>query len=264
MSNFQPKILRFDSLPSTNTEAARQAQQGAAEGLCIVAREQTAGRGRLQRQWISPAGAGLYFSIVLRPRVDTARWSLLPLMAAVAVHDALVESCALKTDIKWPNDILFGEKKLCGILAETVETESGRAVVAGIGINLTAAAFPPDVHEVATSVATATSSEPDADVVLASLVRALEQRYETFQSAGGPAAIVREWVNRSTYATGRKVRVANGTESFEGVTRGLEPDGALRVETDAGEIRIVRAGDVTSVRPRPIISSESTCLSASE
>ncbi len=100
-------ILRFDSLPSTNTEAARQAALGVPEGLCIVACEQTAGRGRMERVWVSPAGAGLYFSIVLRPRIELRSWSLVPLMAALVVHDALAEVCALQTDIKWPNDILF-------------------------------------------------------------------------------------------------------------------------------------------------------------
>src|SRR6266851_2526497 len=154
METLEPKILRFDSLPSTNTEAARQAMQGAKEGLCIVAREQTAGRGRLQRQWVSPAGAGLYFSIVLRPRIDASLWSLIPLMAALAVHDALMQACKVETDIKWPNDILFAEKKLCGILAETIDTDGGRAAIVGIGINLTAEAFPAALREVAISVDT--------------------------------------------------------------------------------------------------------------
>src|SRR5882762_964315 len=106
MNSLQPRIVRFASVPSTNSEAARQALAGAAEGLVIVAGEQTAGRGRLDRKWISPAGAGLYFSIVLRPAAETPPWSLLPLMAAIAVHDALLDSCKLETDIKWPNDIL--------------------------------------------------------------------------------------------------------------------------------------------------------------
>jgi BirA family biotin operon repressor/biotin-[acetyl-CoA-carboxylase] ligase len=249
MNSFQPKILRFDSLPSTNTEAARQAQEGAAEGLCVVAREQTAGRGRLQRRWLSPAGAGLYFSIVLRPRVDASLWSLMPLLAALAVHDALVESCAVETDIKWPNDILFGERKLCGILAETVDTESGRAVVTGIGINLSVAALPPELQEVATSVEVITGIAPDAEAVLQALLRVLARRYETFQTDAGSGEIICEWSARSSYSYGKRVRVGNGTETCEGVTRGLEPDGALRVETDLGEIKVVRAGDVTTVRP---------------
>src|SRR4051812_43779731 len=102
---FRPIILRFDSLASTNTEAARQAASGAQEGLCVVAREQTAGRGRQERVWISPPGAGLYCSILLRPPLNRGAWPLLTLMTAISVHDALQEACGVATDIKWPNDI---------------------------------------------------------------------------------------------------------------------------------------------------------------
>src|SRR5207237_4069772 len=93
-----PTILRFESLPSTNTEAARQAVLGVPEGLCVIAREQTAGRGRQQRAWVSPKDAGLYFSIVLRPRLDARAWPLVTLAAALAASDALREACALETD----------------------------------------------------------------------------------------------------------------------------------------------------------------------
>ena len=246
MPAFLPKIICYDSLPSTNTEAARQAQQGAPEGVTIVAAEQTAGRGRLERRWVSPAGAGLYVSIILRPGPSTI-WTLIPLLAAVSVHDALLESCALKTDIKWPNDILAGERKLCGILAETLETSAGRAVILGIG-NVTTNSFPPELHDVATSIAEVTGKPPAAEVLLNSLLSCLAAGYAQLQENDSPEKIVDEWMLRSTYAKGKRVSVATGDETFTGTTRGLESDGALRVETDRGEIRIVRAGDVTSVR----------------
>src|SRR5215216_1084464 len=100
---FTPTILRFDSLPSTNTEAARQASMGAREGLCVVAREQTRGRGRHARLWVSPADAGLYFSMVLRPvGLPQPSWPLLTLMAGLAVRDALFEAFGVDADIKWP------------------------------------------------------------------------------------------------------------------------------------------------------------------
>jgi BirA family biotin operon repressor/biotin-[acetyl-CoA-carboxylase] ligase len=245
----RPVILRYDSLPSTNTEAQRQARQGAPEGLCVVAREQTRGRGRQERVWVSPAGAGLYFSIVLRPaRLEVRAWPLLTMMAALAVRDALREVCGLEADIKWPNDILAAERKLCGILAETVETETGRAVVLGIGINLNDAAFPPELKEVATSLAARTGKAPDPEVLMRALVGALDGRYRTLQSEGGAAETVKEWSLHSSYAHDRRVRVTLAGETFDGRTRGLEPDGALRVETERGEIKIIRAGDVTSLR----------------
>ncbi len=240
--------LRYDSLTSTNTEAARQAMRGAAEGLCVVALEQTAGRGRQQRVWVSPKGAGLYFSIVLRPRLEMRAWPLITLMSALAVADALVDACRLETDIKWPNDILAGGRKVCGILAETVETDAGRAVILGIGINLKPSALPEELRDVATSVEEATESAIDVEELLRSLVLSISRRYDALHQAAGADELLKEWTKRSSYAEGMRVRVALEDETLEGVTRGLASDGALRVETDAGKIRLVRAGDVTAVR----------------
>lgn len=245
---FRPVILRFDSLDSTNTEAARQALGGAQEGLCIVAREQTAGRGRQERVWISPANAGLYCSIVLRPRLELSAWPLLTLMCAVAVHDALQKVCGIATDIKWPNDITAREAKLCGILAETVETAHGRACVVGIGINLRKTALPESLRATATSIEALTGSPVDAETILQALLGAIAFRYEMLSGAEGASLTLAAWTARSSYAEGRRVRVSLAGEILEGTTRGLEPDGALRVETGTGQIRIIRAGDVTILR----------------
>jgi BirA family biotin operon repressor/biotin-[acetyl-CoA-carboxylase] ligase len=248
MTTFTAQILRFDSVPSTNGEAARRAVEGAPEGLCIVAREQTAGRGRLDRHWVSPRDAGLYCSIVLRPQLDHSVWPLLTLMAGVAVHHALLDSCALVTDIKWPNDILANGRKLCGILAETVETPLGRAVVVGIGINLTNKSFPSELDQVATSIESATSETPDMESVLHALIQAFARQYEVLRQQGGPENIIAEWSTHSSFVTGKQIQIIDSNETFAGITRGLERDGALRVETSTGEIKIVRAGDVSSVR----------------
>lgn len=245
----QWKILRLDSIDSTNLEAMRQARAGAAEGLCVVACEQTAGRGRLNRTWHSPRDAGIYVSIVLRPTLPKSFWPLLPLMTALAVSDALTKSCQLHPDVKWPNDILANDRKLCGILAETAETNGGLAAVVGIGINLAAAAVPPELSETATSIESVTGDTPDVEFVLAELWKAFAERYEALENADGRETIIREWCANSSYAYGRHVRVSsleNG--SLIGVTRGLESDGALRVETDDGRIRVVRAGDVNALR----------------
>ncbi|HEX8097215.1 MAG TPA: biotin--[acetyl-CoA-carboxylase] ligase [Pyrinomonadaceae bacterium] len=246
----RPTILRFDSLPSTNTEAARQAALGAPEGLCVVSREQTEGRGRRDRLWVSPSDAGLYFSIILRPRIDTALWPLITLAASLAVRDALLEACALNVDIKWPNDIIAGDRKLCGILAETVETETGRACVLGIGINLRDTAFPPELLERAASVEALTGGVHDIEGLLQSLLRSLSRHYRRLHEAHGAEETVRDWSQSSSYSYGKRVRVCTGGEIFDGITRGLESDGALRVEIPGGEIKTVRAGDVTSLRKR--------------
>ncbi|MBD0373447.1 MAG: biotin--[acetyl-CoA-carboxylase] ligase [Pyrinomonadaceae bacterium] len=243
-----PTILRYDSLPSTNTEAARQARHGAPEGLCVIAREQTAGRGRRDRVWVSPMDAGLYFSILLRPKMEQKLWPLLTLMSALAVGEALESACSLSTDIKWPNDVYAGERKLCGILAETVEAEAGRAVIIGIGINLSDRAFPEELKGIATSVEAETGRAAPRERLIESLTDALLKNYEALQRPSGDTLMLAEWTARSSYAEGKRVRVEVGEETIEGVTRGLEPDGALRVETVEGEIKLVRAGDVTALR----------------
>ncbi|HKG46981.1 MAG TPA: biotin--[acetyl-CoA-carboxylase] ligase [Pyrinomonadaceae bacterium] len=246
MAFLKPRVLRFESLPSTNTELARLASEGAAEGLSIIADEQTAGRGRLQRAWSSPKGAGLYFSILLRPAIPQNYWPLITFMAALAAGDALRGACGLETDIKWPNDLLSGERKMCGILAEAIDTPAGRAVIAGIGINLTQDAFPPELASMATSVAEATGHPPDREQILAALLDALSRWYPLL---GEPGQIVDAWSNRSSYTIGKLVQVSNGDDLWQGTTCGLEPDGALRLRTSSGELKIIRAGDVYSVRP---------------
>jgi BirA family biotin operon repressor/biotin-[acetyl-CoA-carboxylase] ligase len=248
MPLLKPKVLRFESLPSTNTELARLASQGAEEGLSIVADEQTAGRGRLQRAWSSPKGAGLYFSILLRPAIPPDYWPLITFMAVLAVGDALNEASGIQTDIKWPNDLLSGERKICGILAEAIETPSGRAVIVGIGINLTQAAFPAELTGVATSVLEVSGRNPERETILAALLRALTRWYSLLDEPSGREKIVAAWSSRSSYATGKLVHVSNGEEVWQGTTCGVEDDGALRVSTDNGEVKLVRAGDVYSVR----------------
>ena len=245
MSILKPTVLRFESLPSTNTELARLASEGAPEGVSVVADEQTAGRGRLQRAWSSPKGAGLYFSLLLRPTIPQNYWPLITFRAAIAVGDALREAAGLETDIKWPNDLLSGERKICGILAEAMDTPAGRAVILGIGINLTQSAFPPELENVATSVAEASGRPVEREPILAALLDALSRWYALLEN---PAQIVDAWSNRSSYAIGKLVQVSNGDDVWQGTTCGVEPDGALRLRTSSGEIKIVRAGDVYSIR----------------
>lgn len=241
-------ILRFDSLPSTNTEAAHQAKRGANEGLCVVAKQQTAGRGRHGRVWISPANAGLYFSIVLHPKIETHLLPLLTLMSANAVFDVLQKLYGLKPDIKWANDVLVNDKKICGILAEMAETKVGLAVIVGIGINLQSANFPPELREIATSIEAETTQTPNLDDLLQTLTQKLASYYQILHSENGAKQIRQAWTRRSSYAFGQEVSVILENETVFGTTRGIEQNGALRVETEKGEIKIIQAGDVTKLR----------------
>ena len=240
-------ILRFDSLESTNMEAANQARQGAEEGLCVIARQQIAGRGRHGRMWSSERDAGLYFSVVLRPTIETRFLPLITLMTGVAVYDTLKE-LGLKPDIKWVNDVLIGEKKICGTLAETVETPDGIAVIVGIGINLTHSRFTNEIAGIATSIKTESGKTVAADDLAAALTPYLSYFYGILAGRDGPAEIIRHWQHRSSYFSGKSVRVTLADSTLVGITDGLEENGALRVKRVDGSVAIVQAGDVERLR----------------
>lgn len=243
-------LLTFDTLDSTNTEALKQARLGADEGLCIVARQQTAGRGRHGRTWVSEKDAGLYFSIVLRPKLETRFLPLITLMTGVAVH-ATLQEYSLKPDIKWVNDILVNEKKISGILAETAETSTGLAVIVGVGINIRSTNYSDEIADIATSIEGESPQERAVATgdLTETLTRFISYFYDILQGEGGPAHIILEWRRRSTYFSGKNVRVVMGNEAITGITDGLEENGALRVRTADGAIRIIQAGDVEQLRP---------------
>lgn len=240
-------ILRFDSLASTNVEALNQAKKGADEGLCIVANQQTAGRGRLGRNWVSEKDSGLYFSLVLRPNIEMHFLPLITLMSAVAVFETL-KTLDLNPDIKWVNDIHIGGKKICGILSETTETTKGLAVIVGIGINLKSSNFPPEIADIATSIETETRKSPDKNYLLENLTQFLQTFYTLLQSENGAEKIRQEWTKRSSYAFGKPVRVKLENETIFGITDGIKENGALCIELSDGKIRVINAGDVENLR----------------
>ncbi len=242
-------ILRFNSLESTNTEAARQAKRGAGEGLCVVAAQQTNGRGRHGRTWISEADTGLYFSLLLRPQIEARFLPLVTFAGAVAVFETL-RKFDLSPDIKWANDVHIRGKKICGILAETCETNSGLAIVLGIGINLRQANFPAELKETATSIEAETGIAPETEKLLETLTEFLSFYCRLLYEADGAEKIRAEWTRRSSYASGKKVRVLLENRTIIGTTRGIEADGALRVETENGDVEIVRAGEVENLREK--------------
>ena len=240
-------VKRFDSVGSTNDEALKLARSGAAEGACVVASEQTAGRGRHGRIWSSVRNAGLYASVVLRPTIDPQMLSLITLAAGIAVHDTL-EAFGASPDIKWVNDVLVKDKKAAGILAEAVETPIGLAVVLGIGINLSSDALPAELAATSTSLSDIAGGRVVAAEVEATLFTQLDRVYAILCGDDGPRKIVEEWSGRSTYFMGKQVRATVGNEIFQGVTDGLEPNGALRVIRDDGSTSVVQAGEVERLR----------------
>lgn len=257
-------LLTFDSIDSTNAEALKQARLGAEEGLCIVARQQTAGRGRHGRTWVSEPDAGLYFSIVLRPNIETQFLPLITLMSGVAVHDTL-EEFGIDADLKWVNDLHVDGKKICGILAETTDTPKGLAVIVGIGINIRSSNFPPEIADTATSIEDELQkparelgcnaqvggyalADARASAVAESLTKYITYFYTILRSEDGPATIIDEWRKRSSYFSGKQVRVMMNNETVFGITDGLESNGALRLRSDDGTVTIIQAGDVERLR----------------
>jgi BirA family biotin operon repressor/biotin-[acetyl-CoA-carboxylase] ligase len=252
-------VFFYPTIGSTNDTAASLAASGAGEagarqpeGLVVFADEQTAGRGRRGRSWFSPPGSGLYVSVVLAPgraRVDPDRaTTLLTLAAGAALAEGIEVATGLRVDVKWPNDLLVGRRKLSGILAEGV-TVGGPAgpprvetVVLGYGINISPAAFPPALGDRATSIETELGRAVDRPLVLAETLAALSRRYDDLLE-GRFDAILEAWRGRASSSRGARVtwQTAAGTQA--GVTAGIDERGALFVRTAAGLERIV-AGEL--------------------
>jgi BirA family biotin operon repressor/biotin-[acetyl-CoA-carboxylase] ligase len=239
-------IHHFDTLDSTMREAADRAERGEPAGTVVVAAEQTAGRGRLGRLWASERGTGLYCSLILRPGLAAAEAPVVTLALGLAVGRALQRVCGVACDLRWPNDVLVGERKCGGILTEmTAAADRVRFIIAGIGVNVNQAAFPSELAETATSLRIETGCEYLVEVVLGEILGEVD-RYLRVLVERGPQAIVELFTRASSYAAGKRVVVVGATETA-GVTAGLTPAGILLLRQDDGTVRPILAG---SVRPR--------------
>jgi BirA family transcriptional regulator, biotin operon repressor / biotin---[acetyl-CoA-carboxylase] ligase len=245
-------ILHYDSLPSTNDHLKQLTD--APEFTCVTATMQTAGRGRRERVWHSTPGDGLYLSVLLRPLIPARQIPLLSLMAAVAVAEAVTAAARgiarkdLDVDIKWPNDVLAGGRKLSGVLIESVSAanEAPRVVV-GIGVNLNHQSFPPELSGVATSLAIECGARFAVEEFRGLLLDALARWYEVL-GGGGAARLLRRWQELSSYARGKQVVVRLDDKELRGVTEGLTESGALLVRAESGELHTVLAGEVVGLR----------------
>lgn len=227
---------------STNDEAARLASAGAAHGTVVTAGEQHAGRGRQGRHWHSPPGENLYLSCILRPALAPIQAPAITLAAGLGVADA-VAGAGAQPALKWPNDVLVNGRKLAGILTE-MSTRGQRVqhIITGIGVNLGSRSFPPELGERATSLALLGVSI-DRERFLAELLVSLEHWFERF-FAGGVAALADAWLARADRS---RVRAASGGQAVEGAILGLDPDGCLLIQDDAGARHRILAGDVLPV-----------------
>lgn len=240
-------IRHFPTVDSTNDRALELAAAGAPDGSVVVADEQTSGRGRRGRSWHSPEG-GLYLSYLVREAGDLPRPALLTLAAGVAAARAIREATGLDARLKWPNDVVTdegagGARKIAGILAEASGAGSRlEFAVIGVGINVSAATFPPDLASRASSIANELGRDVDRDALRQALVDALDAEVARLR-AGGHAAMLADWSAASPSARGREVSWQADGGTRQGVTAGVDDEGALIVQTSAGISRLV-AGEV--------------------
>ncbi len=213
-------------------------------GTTVVAERQTSGRGRRGRHWFSDSFVGLYVSIVLKPDVSANLAPLLTLGAALAAHDSIERTTGLQVDIKWPNDLLVGRKKVCGILSEMhAELDQVRSMVVGVGINVNHSEMPEELREIGSSLRLESGRPHSRIEILVDFLTAFEKIYDRFVSKG-PVSITEPWTELSSFAHGRKVKVHDGVRQIEGTTEGLNALGALRIRQDDGRVEEVYSGDV--------------------
>ena len=247
-------LLRLDSVSSTNDVARDLALSGASEGLCVIAREQTAGRGRQARSWSSPPGEGLYLSLILRPSITASASGIITLAAAVAVAETLRLDLEIAADIKWPNDVLVAGRKICGILVEAaIEGDRLQYAVMGIGVNLAQRSFPEELGDDATSLRMVTGRVVEPEAFMQLLLPRLEHWYLAAMSEA--AGVRARWEELSSSGHDCRVRVESSEGAIEGVTRGLTAGGALIVELATGERLEIVAGDVRVRAVNYVISS---------
>lgn len=243
-------IHHFARLSSTNDFLKKLVEES--EFTCVVADEQTAGRGRRDRQWHSSPGDGLYLSVLLLPPTSK-RISLLSLMSSIAVAETLIERNVGGVDIKWPNDVLVNGRKLCGILVESIGIgglspgASAPRVIVGIGVNLNHQSFPDELSSTATSLKIEIGRATVVAEFRDQLLGKLAGWYARWQG-GEWRLIIDRWQQLSSYAQGLQVTVALDGEVLVGETAGLTDDGALNLKLSDGSLRTILSGDVTRLR----------------
>lgn len=243
-------IIRLDVTESTNSVALEVGQQGAASGTVIVAETQTGGRGRLNRSWLSLPGMGLYFTIILRPRLALDQLPKVTLAAGLAVCKAVEDEYTVLPKIKWPNDLLLRGSKFAGILSETGFMQKGSTgqeplVVVGVGLNLfpPAGGFPAELKERATALSLHVDREISAETVLETCVLAIEKEVQHLVM-GDFQTILQEWMQRDASKDKILTWVTPKGQKVTGVSLGPDADGILRIKDRAGTIHTVLSGDI--------------------
>jgi len=243
------QLYYYEEIGSTNDEAFRLGLAGAPEGTALIANSQSAGKGRMQRVWHSPAGSNIYTSIILRPQIEPARAPQLSILAGVAVVDVLESYCPDRIKLKWPNDVLIDGKKVCGILSQMKTTaRKVNFIVLGVGINVNInySQFPKEICNLATSLAIETGREISRQELIISLYENLAKWYNKLLKDGF-CRIKEKWLSISPMI-GQTVQVMFQEEAVSGKAIGLDEDGSLILLTAGNKEFKVSAGDATIVK----------------
>lgn len=239
------KVLFLEETDSTNTEGRRQAEKGAADGTLVVAERQSAGKGRRGRNWSSPAGSGIWMSLILKPDLEPSCAPMLTLLAGLAVSLGIEDFCGIKSQIKWPNDLTLSGKKICGILTEmSADMEMIRYVVVGIGINVNTEEFPEEIGETATSLLIEGGQRLKRGGMIACIMKRMEEYYERFLVTSDLSCIGKEYEERLVNLD-RQVLVLAPKGQYQGICRGINSNGELLVEREDGTVTQVMSGEVS-------------------
>ncbi len=230
---------------STNTDVERLAKEAAPHGTVVIAGAQTAGKGRRGRGWDSPAGENIYFSVLLRPCLEQDKVSMVTLLMAMAVTEAVTELTGLPARIKWPNDVVIRGRKICGILTELCFAEDGSYyVVIGTGINCNETTFPEEIRDRATSLRLEGKEPVDMGLLTAAVLQKLEAFYERWETDGDLSGL-RERYETCMVNQDARVRVLDPKGEYEGIARRITDTGELLVEKPDGSLEAVYAGEVS-------------------
>ena len=239
----------YDAVDSTNLLAIEMAKQGAPEGTVVLAEQQLSGRGRGNRSWHSPAGVGVYCSIVLRPKMAPAKGQLITLVASVSIVKAIAHMTGLSPQVKWPNDILINDRKVAGILLESRVSgaQIGYAVIGfGINVNNDSADLPEDIGAKASSLLLELKKPVDRSTLVIEIFSELERIYDIFQHHDF-SLILEQWRHYSS-TLGQRVRIWQKDKATEGIALDLTEDGGLLLKLEEGRQVVVHAGDVEHLR----------------
>ncbi|HSH24173.1 MAG TPA: biotin--[acetyl-CoA-carboxylase] ligase [Massilibacterium sp.] len=240
---FGQTVHSFDSITSTQEVAKQLAFEGAKEGTIVVAEEQTKGRGRMNRPWDSKKTGGIYFSLILKPKIAIQEAPQLTLLSAVGIVRGIKRVTGLNCQIKWPNDVLINGKKLVGILTELqAEADQIHSVIIGIGINVNQKSFPKELENIATSLYQQMNKKVERTALLQAILLELEELYEDYLEHG--FAVVKMLWETYAVSIGKKIKAHTLHGTIEGIAKGITDAGVLLLEDESGKVHQIYSADI--------------------